>query len=115
MSGTSIWSFRHLKHQNLSTGDDFIYSSGISLLVPFLATMEALALLTNDNIMLGISIQSYKHIECQNPSIISDSIGIPNGSKKMGEKSEEHRGTRRNTEEHGGTRRNIIHIEEDVQ
>ena len=24
MSGTSIWSFRHLKHQNLLTSDDFI-------------------------------------------------------------------------------------------
>ena len=43
MSGTLIWSFRHLKHQNLSTGDDFIYSSGIFFLVPFLATREAVA------------------------------------------------------------------------
>ena len=25
ISGTLIWSFRHLKHQNLSAGDDFIY------------------------------------------------------------------------------------------
>ena len=25
----SKWLFRHLEHQNLSTGDDFIYSSGI--------------------------------------------------------------------------------------
>ena len=29
MSGRSIWLFRHLKHQNMSTGDDYIYSSGI--------------------------------------------------------------------------------------
>ena len=27
MSGTSIQSFRHLKHQNMSTGDDFIPSN----------------------------------------------------------------------------------------
>ena len=49
MSGTSVQSFRHLKHQNLSTGDDFIYSS--SFLVPFLATREAVAPLANDLIM----------------------------------------------------------------
>ena len=29
MSGRSIQWFKHLKHQNLSTGDDFIHSSGI--------------------------------------------------------------------------------------
>ena len=29
ISGTSIQSFRHLKHQNMSTSDDFIHSSGI--------------------------------------------------------------------------------------
>ena len=51
MLGTSIWLFRHLKHQNLSTGDDFIYSSGIIFLVPFLSTREAVALLANDLIM----------------------------------------------------------------
>ena len=28
MSGRSIWSFTYLKYQNLSTSDDFIYSSG---------------------------------------------------------------------------------------
>ena len=44
-------SFRHHKHQNLSTGDDFIHSSGIIFLVPFLATREAVALLANDPIM----------------------------------------------------------------
>ena len=53
MLGTSIRSFRHLKHQNLSTGDDFIYSSGIIFLVPFLATMQVVVLLANDLIMLG--------------------------------------------------------------
>ena len=75
MSGTSIRSFRHLKHQNLSTGDDFIHSSGIIFLVPLLATMEAVAPLANDPIMSGRSIRSFRHLQCQNPSIISDSIG----------------------------------------
>ena len=59
----------------MSTGDDFIASSGINFLVPFLATKEALALLANDPIMLGRSIFLFRHLECQNLSIISDSIG----------------------------------------
>ena len=75
MSGTSIWSFRHLKHQNPSTGDDFINSSGIIFLVQFLATMEAVSPLANDPIMLGRLIRSFRHLQCQNPCIISDSIG----------------------------------------
>ena len=29
MSGRLILSFKHLEHQNLSTGDDFIQSSGL--------------------------------------------------------------------------------------
>ena len=48
MSGRSIRSFRHLKHQNLYTGDEFILSSGTNFLVPLLATKEALALFLND-------------------------------------------------------------------
>ena len=51
MLGTLIQLFRHLKHQNLSTGDDFFYGSGIIFLVPFLATKETLTPLTNDPIM----------------------------------------------------------------
>ena len=74
MSYTTIKLLRHLKHQNLSTGDDFIDSSGKIFLVQFLATKEALASLAYDPIMLGISIWLFKHLECQNPSIISDSI-----------------------------------------
>ena len=66
MSGTSIRLFRHLKHQNLSTGDDFIYNSGF--LVPFLATIKAVALLANDLIMSGTSIQSFRHLKHQNLS-----------------------------------------------
>ena len=47
--------------------------------------------------MSGTSIQSFRHLERQNPSIISESIGIPNGSEN-GKKSEE---SWRNTEEEG--------------
>ena len=62
MSDTLIWSLIHLKHQNLSNGDDFIYSSGIIFLVPFLATREAVVLLTNDPIMSGTLIWSLRHL-----------------------------------------------------
>ena len=48
-----------------------------------------MALLANDPIMSGRLIRSFRHLECQNLSIISESIGIPNGSKKKGKKSEE--------------------------
>ena len=75
MLGKLIQSFRHLKHQNLSTGDDFIYSSVIIFLVPFLATREAVALLAKDPIMSGTSILSFRHLEHQNVSIISEDIG----------------------------------------
>ena len=68
MLGKLIQSFRHLKHQNLSTGDDFIYSSGIIFLVPFLTTMEVVALLANDLIMSGTSIRLFRHLEHQNIS-----------------------------------------------
>ena len=60
--------FRHLKHQNLSTGDDFIYSSGIILLVPFFATKEAVAPHANDPIMLGTLIRLFGHLKYQNLS-----------------------------------------------
>ena len=73
--GTWIWFFRYLKHQNLSTGDDFIYHRGIIFLVPFLSTREAVALLANDLIMSGTLIWSFENLECQNPSIISEDIG----------------------------------------
>ena len=59
--------------------------------------------LASDPIMLGRLIWWFRHLENQNLSIISDYIGIPNGSKKM-EKSEEQ-------EEEG----NLIHIEEDFK
>ena len=68
MSGTLIRLFRHLKHQNLFTGDDFIYSSRVIFLVPFLSTREAVALLENDLIMSGTLIQLFRHLENQNLS-----------------------------------------------
>ena len=68
MLGTYIRSFRNLKYQNLSTGDDFIYSSGIICLVPVLATREAVALLANDPILLGTLIRYFRHLEHQNLS-----------------------------------------------
>ena len=70
MLGTLIKSFRHLKRQNLYTGDDYIYSSGIILLVSFLATREAVALLENHPIMLDTLIQMFRHLEHQYLSII---------------------------------------------
>ena len=54
--------------------------------------------------MLGTSLSLFRHIKCQNLSIISDSIGIPpKRGKKNGKK------IRRSH-----SRRNLIHIEEDI-
>ena len=61
--------------RHVSTNDDFIDSSGIIFLVPFLATMEAVALLANGLIMSGTLIWLFRHLEHQNPSIISEDIG----------------------------------------
>ena len=57
------------------SSDDFIDSSGIIFLVPFLATKERLAPFANDPIMWKRSIQLFRHLECQNLSIISEDIG----------------------------------------
>ena len=40
--------------------------------VPFLTTIEVVAPLENDPILLGRSIWSFRHLELQNPSIILD-------------------------------------------
>ena len=48
--------------------------------------------------MLETLIWLFRHLEHQNPSIISESIGIPNGSEKMGKSEERRNGTERNTE-----------------
>ena len=61
--------------RHVSTGDDFIYSSGIIFLVPFLATMEVVALLANDLIMSGTLIELFRHLEHPNLSIIAKNIG----------------------------------------
>ena len=52
-------------------------------LVPILATKEALAPLAHGPIIWGRLIQSFRHLECQNLSIISDSIGSPRWLQKM--------------------------------
>ena len=71
----------------------------------FSATREAVLLLANDPIMSGRSIQSFRHLECQNPSIILDSIGIPRWLWKMGKWV-----SRRSWRS-----QNLIHIEEDKE
>ena len=78
--------FKHLKHQNKSTSDNFIHSSEILYLVPFLATKKAMVPHANDSIMLGRSIWLLRHLECQNLSIMSDSIGIPRWLPENGKK-----------------------------
>ena len=108
MSGTSIQSFRHLKHQNLSTGDDFIHSSGIFFLVPLLATMEAVAPLANDPIMSGRSIGSFRHLEHKNPSIILDSIVICRWLQENGKKVRRRRRRRRRRRKSYSYRRGLI-------
>ena len=90
---------RAISVRHVSTGDDFIYSSGIIFLVPFLATMEAEALLANDLIMSDTSIRSFRRLEHQNPSIISEDIGRARSMqqfRRIGRSEEEDR-RRRNT------------------
>ena len=45
-----------------------------NFLVPFLATREEVAPLANDPIILGRSMWSFRHLESQDLSIISESI-----------------------------------------
>ena len=66
-------SFRHLKHQNLVTGEDFIHSSGI-LFTSCFGHQEAVVPLANDSIMSGTSIQSFRHLKHQNLSTGDDFI-----------------------------------------
>ena len=40
----------------------------------------------NDPIILGRLIWLFRHLECQNMSVISNFIGIPNGGVKNGKK-----------------------------
>ena len=57
--------------------------------------------LAYDPTMSGRLIQLFRHLECQNPSIVSDSIGIPRWLPKMGKKVRSR------------SRRSLNHIEED--
>ena len=43
-------------------------------------------LLVHDLIISGRFIRLFRHLECQNPSVISDFIGIPNEGEKIGKK-----------------------------
>ena len=56
----------------MSTGDNFIDSSGKIFLVQFLATKEALVPLANYPIMSERLIQLFRHLEYQNPTISQD-------------------------------------------
>ena len=60
-----------------------LYTVDEYFLVPFLATKETLAPLANDPILLGRSIWSFRHLDCQNPSIISDSIDRRRGWEEI--------------------------------
>ena len=66
MSGRSVTSLRHLYHQNLSTGDDFVHSSRMIIQVPFLAPREAVAPFANDPIMSDTLIRSFRLLKDQN-------------------------------------------------
>ena len=52
-------------------------------LVQYLATKEVLVPVANDPIMSERSIRSFRHIECQNLSIISDSIDSRRGLQQF--------------------------------
>ena len=52
--------------------DNFIIGSGIIFLVPFFTTIGVVAPLKNDPILSSRSIQSFRHLELKNLSIISD-------------------------------------------
>ena len=54
-----------------------------------MATREAVVPPADDPIMSVKSILLFRYLKCQNPSIISDSIGIPHGGEKSGKMSEE--------------------------
>ena len=81
LSGRSIRSFRHLELQNPSIISDFRDRERMVrkkvekfFLVPFFTTMEVAAPLKNYPILSGRSTGSFRHLELQNPSIISDFI-----------------------------------------
>ena len=65
MLGRSIQLFKNLENQNLSTGDDFIHSSGIIFCISFLANKELLATIAYVTMMSGISMQWLRHLQHQ--------------------------------------------------
>merc|ERR1712105_30264 len=58
-------------------------------LVPFFTTMEVAAPLTNYPILSGRSTGSFRHLELQNPSIISDFINRQSLVRKSEEEEEQ--------------------------
>ena len=74
MLGRLIQSFKHLKHQNLSTGYGLIQSSGIIYLVLFLANKEVLTLFGNGPSMSCRSRRLFRHLKHQNLFTGLDSI-----------------------------------------
>ena len=66
ISGRSRQLFRHLELQNLSTGEDFILSSGIIFLVPLFTTMGVAALL---KIILSYREGRYSRLDTLNTKI----------------------------------------------
>merc|ERR1712089_39683 len=92
-SPSQIWPLNSAKSRS-KLREFSIFTQGCLVLI--FTTRGVVAPPANNLIILGTSIQSFRHLECQNPSIISESIGIPNGSEKTGKK------VRRNTEEEMG-------------
>ena len=110
LSGRSTGSFRHLELQNPSIISDFRHRDRMPakicrmvqekcekfFLVPFFTTMEVAAPLKNYPILSGRSTGSFRHLELQNPSIISDFINrnrMVRKSEKEEEEEEEERKT----------------------
>ena len=96
LSGRSIRSFRHLELQNPSIISDFRDRERMVrkkvekfFLVPFFTTMEVAAPLKNYPILSGRSTGSFRHLELQNPSIISDFINRQSLVQKSEEEEEE--------------------------
>merc|ERR1712105_126678 len=96
--GRSIRSFRHLELQNPSIISDFRHRDRMVqkkcekfFLVQFFATMEVAAPLKKYPILSGRSTGSFRHLELQNPSIISDFIN----RQSLVQKSEQERRRRR--------------------
>ena len=103
LSGRSIRSFRHLELQNPSIISDFRHRDRMPakicrrvqekcekfFLVPFFTTMEVAAPLKNYPILSGRSTGSFRHLELQNPSIISDFINRQSLVQKSEQEEEE--------------------------